>query len=82
MKGGLYKSIEVTNPSNSGKGSSQQADETTISLHSLNFRPVGSPEYTPKSPTYEQLMRASTEPIATAVPITGLCRLEKDRRWT
>lgn len=73
-KAKITTSIEVNNPQVGSR-----AEEANLSLQSSNFRPRGSPGYTPRSPTPDQAVGDQTAE-AVLVPFTELKRSKKNKR--
>lgn len=56
-----------------------RTEDTVLSLHSYDFLPWGSLEYTPQSPTHEQIVGDQTTEVV-HVPFTELRRSNKNKR--
>lgn len=64
------------------EGVTQQAEGTTISIHSSDFRSVGSPQYTPSSPPNKPTDDPEQISLALAKPFSELDSHGLDTHWT
>lgn len=76
------KYVEVNNPSAKEGGPTKPTEGGDISLHSSDFQPVGSPQYTPLSPPRHPTEDLQAVVDALAKPFNELNRHELDARWT
>lgn len=74
------KLVEVNSPR--AEGLANQFEGTAISLHSSDFRPIGSPQYTPASPPRKPPDDPEKVSLALAKPLSELDSHGLDTRWT
>ncbi|XP_048497224.1 uncharacterized protein LOC125496009 [Beta vulgaris subsp. vulgaris] len=74
------KSIKVNNPRDEAPATLAEGND--ISLHSSDFKPVGSPQYTPASPRPALLDDPEAVNLALAKPFKELDIRDLDSRWT